>query len=113
MSLDQSTYAAIKASAQLLYHSLRSTDKLVAERACLTQVEGENANLSRQLKAAEKELKAKDASIAHHKKEYDLEHEALMELNKQNDGVLKELAEAKACIAHLEAQEAAAFLKEK
>lgn len=47
MILEEATKAFIKASAQLMYHSMHNIDRIVAERARLTQLEGNNTPLKR------------------------------------------------------------------
>lgn len=50
MSLEEAIKSFMKASAQLMYHSMHSIDKLITERAHLTQLEGDNSILKKQLK---------------------------------------------------------------
>lgn len=72
MSLEEANMAFIKESTHLMYHSLGRSDKLNQERACLTQLKGNNIILHMQLKEHDtnlpKELKANDSDILFLKK---------------------------------------------
>lgn len=66
MNLEEATRTSIKASAQLLYHSMNNIDKHIEERARLTWLKGENSSFLGKLKENDakwqKELRARDAT---------------------------------------------------
>ena len=117
MSLEEATKASIKASAQLMYHSMHSIDRLVAERARLTQLEGSNSMLKRQLKENDtkwqKDLQAKEADLNFFKKEVKDQEEMLNSLNDKFKSQDAELVKLRARLEYLEDQKNKGWADEK
>lgn len=109
MSLDESTKACIKASAQLVFHSTHSIGKMISESVRLTQLESENVTLQIRFKekdsSHQKDIKVKDADISFLNKEIKDQVETLKTLNENFNKQEAEAKEMKARILYSENQE--------
>lgn len=113
MSLEEATKASVKASTQLLIHSLDAMNKLAFERARLEKAEAEGSSLAQKVKDLEKQLQTSEAQTEASKKDVIEKQKMLAKTNEERDALKDELEEQRARTLHLEEQERSDFPEER